>query len=113
MSDKEPMIFGRISLKQLFDAQTQFTKKLKSIQNKDKIEFDDIIELQQLYKKATLGLADKELEKPIRIMFLTGIIKPKLMSHLVQFIFLDVTRKALKWTEEVKRKPTIKQVKEL
>ena len=107
----ETLIFGRISLAQLFKAQDEFVEYLERL--RENITFKDILKLQRLYKKATLGLADPELEKPIQLMFLTGIIRPKLLAHISQFVFLDVTRKALRWTEEVKRKPTSKRVYQL
>lgn len=95
----------RPGLKQMMDYQDTLLKKIKE----RKIT---VHEFARLYNKATLGLV-RDIDLIVRTMILLGKLDFEILEMILYDIFNLANRRALDYTSELLKKPTVKQVKQL
>jgi len=101
----EPIIFGRPALRQLMEYQEELLNRVK--QRKIPVDL-----FAKLYNKATLGLV-RDVDLVVRMMILLGNLEFDILEMILPDLFNLTIRRALDYAEELLRKPTVKQVKEL
>jgi len=103
--EREHTILGRPAIRQMMDYQEELMRKIKE----RKITIDEFI---RLYNRATLGLT-RDVDPIIRTMILLRRIDYIILEMLLPDIFNLAIRRALDYTQELLKKPTVKQVKQL
>jgi len=103
--EREVIVFGRPALRQLMQYQEELLDKVK----KKRISVE---EFAKLYNKATLGLI-RDVDILVRIMIFLGKLEFDVLEVILPNLFNLTIRRALDYSQELLRKPSVKQVKEL